>query len=178
MNSIVIQKGKKKNFIEKFNFENRKVIIVFDEINTCNCLGYVKQILFDETIRNKLNIPKRYTFICTCNPYRFLNNENQQLFFGLNQDENNKRKLVYTVNPLPFSLLNFVLDFQDLTEETTTKYIERMIIEIIGKNEYFKIIRDLLIISHKFLKDKGDIISVSLREINRFGKIYHFLSNI
>jgi len=92
----------------------------------------------------------------------------------LNQEENNKRKLVYTVNPLPFSLLNFVLDFQDLTEETTKKYIERMIIEIIGKNDYFEIIRDLLIISHKFLKDKGDITSVSLREINRFGKIYHF----
>ena len=31
----------------------------------------------------------------------------------------NKRKLIYTVNPLPFSLLNFFLDFQDLTDETT-----------------------------------------------------------
>ena len=85
-----------------------------------------------------------------------------------------KRKLIYTVNPLPFSLLNFVLDFQDLTKETTEKYIERMITENIEDNEHFKIIRDLLIISHKFLKDKGDITSVSLREINRFAKIYHF----
>ena len=168
------KKNEKKNFSKKFNFENRKIIIVFDEINTCNCLGFVKQILFDETIKAKYKIPKRYIFICTCNPYRFLNKENQNLIFGLNLNSEKKRKLIYTVNPLPFSLLNFVLDFQDLTTETTEKYIERMITENIEDNEHFKIIRDLLIISHKFLKDKGDITSVSLREINRFAKIYHF----
>ena len=50
-----------------------------------------------------------------------------------------------------------------------------MITENIGVNdEHFKIIRDLLLLVIKFIKDKDDITSVSLREINRLEKTHHF----
>lgn len=70
--------------------------------------------------------------------------------------------------------MNFVLDFQDLTVETTQKYIEKMINEMKIENEYFPIIQKLLITSHFFIKEKSDVSSVSLREINRFVNIYKF----
>ena len=37
-------------------------------------------------------------------------------------------KLVYTVNPLPFSLLNFVFNFGELTKEDEKSYIKNMIV--------------------------------------------------
>ena len=92
--------------------------------------------------------------------------------FGLDLENKKKRRLVYTVNPLPFSLMNFVFYFQDLSKETTKKYIEKMISKIIGINDdNFKVILELIYESHFFIKDNSDISSVSLREINRFGKI-------
>ena len=146
--------------------ENRKIIILLDEINTCNCLGFIKQILCDEKVRDKYNITKRFVFICTCNPYKFINDKFKNLY--------NYRKLIYTVNPLPNTLLNFVLDFQDLTKETTEKYIEKMIDKMIGNNKYFNVCKILLTESHFYIKDNSDNSSISLREIDRYGKIYNF----
>jgi len=163
---------------EKKEIENtikkRKIIIVFDEINTCNCLGFIKLLLCDEYVRKKYNISERFIFICTCNPYRFLKKEEQRHLVGYILKNAPKRELVYTVNPLPFSLLNFVFDFGDLPKDTTEKYIEKMVNDVIGKNHYFEIIIKLLIISHFFIKDNSDSSSVSLREIDKYGKIYKF----
>ena len=167
----------KKNDIKK-SIENkvksRKIIIFFDEINTCNSMGLIKQIMCDKKYRKINNIPDRFIIICACNPYRFLKKENQKLQFGLNLRNIKKRKLVYTVNPLPFSLLNFVLDFNDLSPETTNKYIKEMIIKIIGNNENFELMKNLIEKSHFFMKEKSDISLVSLREIDRYGKNYIF----
>ena len=158
----------------KNKIKKRKIIIFFDEINTCNSLGLIKQIMCDKKYRKANKIPDRFIFICACNPYRILKKENQKLQIGLNLRNKKKRKLVYTVNPLPFSLLNFILDFKDLTEETTKKYIEEIIKTKIGKNEFFEIIEKLIETSHFFIKRKSDISSVSLREIDRFGNLYIF----
>ena len=80
---------------------------------------------------------------------------------------------------MPFSLLNFVLDFKDLTKETTKKYIEMMLKKIIkeSENELFEYVEKLLEMSHFFIKEKSDISSISLREINRFSKMYNFFDN-
>ena len=59
-----------------------------------------------------------------------------------------------------------------MTRETCIKYINSMIKTMIGENE--KLIEKLLIESHFFMKEKVDISCVSLREINRFGKIYNY----
>ena len=163
--------------------KNRKKILYFDEINTSGSLGIVKRIICDNNFREKCKLPNRFIIICACNPYRVLNESNQNLQFGLSLRNNKKRKLVYTVNPLPYSLLNMILYFNDLSEETTIKYIEKMNEKIqfpkMGEKrslskEILKLINDLVKDSHFFMIKKGDISSVSLREINRFAIIFNF----
>ena len=75
----------------------------------------------DKNYRIKNNISDRFIIFCACNPYRILDKDQQELQFGLSINNTKKRKLVYTVNPLPFSLFNFILDFKDFSEETTKK---------------------------------------------------------
>ena len=161
--------------------KNRKIIIFFDEVNTSNSLDIVKRIICDEHFRKQiLKIPDRFIIICACNPYRVLQESNQNLQFGLSIRNQKKRKLVYTVNPLPYSMINFVLYFNDLSKETTLKYIEKMNesieckIEISSKNRELR--NKLVYDSHFFIINKGDISSVSLREINRFGKLFSFFN--
>ena len=85
-------------------------------------------------------------FIGACNPYRkakitkdvigldvYLANREKE---NLNDKEkekinknamNSKNKLVYTVNPLPHSLLNYIFDFGNLEKNDEEKYIENII---------------------------------------------------
>ena len=37
------------------------------------------------------------------------------------------RNLVYTVNPLPYSLLNYIFDFVKLFDENVQKYIKNIV---------------------------------------------------
>ena len=46
---------------------------------------------------------------------------------GLKVKGTKERKLVYTVNPLPHSLLNFVFNFGSLTKKDEESYIKNMI---------------------------------------------------
>ena len=53
-----------------------------------------------------------------------------------------------------------------------------MIKKMIKEKNYIKLIEKILVKSHFFIKEKSDISSVSLREINRFGKIYNFFYQV
>ena len=171
-------KNKYNNYKDEIynKIKNRKIIIFFDEINTSNSLGTIKRIICDENFRQKYVIPKRFIIICACNPYRFLSEQNKNLQFGLSMRYQKNRKLVYTVNPLPYSLLNFALYFNDISEETAKKYIEKMNEKLmkIKNNDKIILINKLVTESHFFMIKKGDISSVSLREINRIPKIFNF----
>ena len=95
-------------------------------------------------------------------------------------------KLVYSVNPLPHSLLNFVYDFASLDEEIEKRYISKIIEPSINnvlnkcKEDYRKKddIKDLTIKmifeAQKFIRDNYDKSSVSLREIKRYNVFYEF----
>ena len=161
------------NYNEKYNkykddisnkIKKRKIIIFFDEINTTNSLGTIKRIICDKKFRKKYKIPDRFIIICACNPYRVLREENQNLQFGLTMRYQKKRKLVYIVNPLPYSLLNFVLYFNDISEETAKSYIEKMNekLEKINDIKNLELINKIVAESHFFITKKGDISSVSL----------------
>jgi len=76
-------------------------------------------------------LPKSIIFIAACNPYRKLNN--QEAFNGLEVKGTKKRELAYTVNPLPFSLLNFIFNFGKLTPKDEERYINNMIINPIER---------------------------------------------
>ena len=89
-----------------------------------------------------------------------------------------KRKLVYTVYPLPNNLLNFVLDFGNLSLDDEKKYIQIMVRKMMekimidkNKKECEKIINlaiNSILICQNYIKNTNDISSVSLREVKRF----------
>ena len=130
----------KKNKDEKM----KKLWIFLDEINTCKSMGLISELMCKRTYQGN-KIEDNIVFIAACNPYRenkFSNDDEIALNINLAYKElkkvndkdkkeleknKNKIKLVYTVNPLPHSLLNFVFDFGSLKEKDEYKYIENMI---------------------------------------------------
>ena len=61
------------------------------------------------------------------------------------------KALVYTVNPLPHSLLNYVFNFGNLKDDDEKKYIKSMTKEVIDSNKLHKLAVDLIVISQKFI---------------------------
>ncbi len=126
--------------VKKEGRENEITWIFFDEINTCNSLGLITEIMCNHTYLGK-KISDNFVFLGACNPYRMLTKKMREsgLVYYNMKEKNKLNNLVYTVNPLPHALLNFVFDFASLRPEDELKYITNTIISIImsilGKNE-------------------------------------------
>ena len=135
-------------------YEETKLWVFLDEINTCKSMGLISELMCKHTCQGK-PLPSNIVFIAACNPYRERenkgnNNENKigldirkaykQLLY-LNPKELEEIKctknsnLVYTVNPLPHSLLNFVFDFGNLTPQDEKNYIKYIIKDAITINQ-------------------------------------------
>ena len=136
-------------------------------------------------------INDNFVFLGACNPYRILTKEMRKsglVYYNL-KEKSKLNNLVYTVNPLPHALLNFVFDFASLKNEDEKKYITNTIISILSRirmnelinnikeeelNNLIKEIIESIIICHEFIKEKYDRSSVSLREIGRFGIFFEY----
>ena len=84
----------------------------FDEINTCNLMGLQSEIIYKKTCRGH-SIDKRFIFLAACNPYRLLTKERKTDSISFHKNSK-KKKLVYSVNPLPHPLLNHIFYFGNL----------------------------------------------------------------
>ena len=127
-----IEEITQKEYLKKGTIYNKRKIWVFlDEINTCNCLGLISELLCKHSC-NGIPLPDNLVFIGACNPYRLSKIED---FDGLQikHVKKNSSNLVYTVNPLPHCLLNYVLNFGSLSTEDEKKYINNIIKEPIEK---------------------------------------------
>ena len=131
-------------------------------------------------------INPNFVFLAACNPYRVLTKKMREsglVYYNL-KEKNKLNNLVYTVNPLPHSLLNFIFDFGSLQAEDEKKYITNTIISILDKIKRDNIIGNIsegdlnsirddiinsIVICHDFIRGKYDKSSVSMREIRRFG---------
>ena len=170
---------------------NRKIWIFFDEINTCNSMGLLTEIICKNTMYGK-PLDNRYIFIAACNPYRVINNENI-IFDILYKKTQKKKTLVYTVNPLPHSLLNFVFNFGSLKGEDESKYIESMIknesnvlfremkdkipLNEEDKNIFIDDMIECVKLCQNYMKSKNDVSIVSLREVKRFNIFFKAFVN-
>ena len=78
------KQGKKfydeKIYFDKFRENLPKLWVFFDEINTCNCLGLISEILCHHTYRGK-KIDEKIVFFaaCKCNPYRLLTKSTEKI---------------------------------------------------------------------------------------------------
>ena len=202
INEKVEREQKEKKKLEIKNKENIEKIkneltwIFFDEINTCNSLGLITEIMCNHTyLRRKIN--KNFIFLGACNPYRVLTKkmkENGLVYYNMKEIGNKLNNLVYTVNPLPHALLNYVFDFASLQPKDEKKYISNTIISIINKiesegkinninqNDKNKLIDEIIesiVICHEFIRKKYDKSSVSIimREIRRIGIFFEYFLN-
>ena len=192
-----------------FLYTENKLWVFLDEINTCKSMGLISEILCKHTYQGK-EIPSNIAFIGACNPYRKGKNKIKNKV-GLNikeaqkeinenikdvkqkdkiENASSKNSLIYTVNPLPYSLLNFVFNFGNIAPKDEVKYIRNIIAN--SQKQYFdkykkeenlddnelkqlqKLAVDLIVESQNFIKKKNDISSVSLREIKRFNIFFEF----
>ena len=185
------------DFIDKIKLEeNQKenkdklIWVFFDEINTCNSLGLIAEIMCNHTYLGQ-KISDNFIFIGACNPYRIITKKMKEtgLVYYNMKEKNKLNNLVYTVNPLPHSLLNFVFDFGNLQQKDEEKYINNTILSMITKmqnqniisnqndKKKEKVVRNMIqsiIICHEYIRDLYDRSSVSMREIRRFGILFEY----
>ena len=176
--------------VQNWGIQNEKIWIFFDEINTCNSLGLITEIMCNHTyFGNKIN--DDFIFLAACNPYRILDKkkeENHIVYYNI-KEKTKLNNLVYNVNALPHSLLNFVFDFASLNDKDEFKYINNTIITLLCRYEKEGLIKDInnedlknitneiiqsISICHNFIKQNYDKSSISLREIRRFGIFFEY----
>ena len=206
---IMEEKVKKKNYEDKgLIFEETKFWVFLDEINTCKSMGLISELLCKHSYLG-YPLPSNVVFIAACNPYREIKKKITEKKIGLDiiqakkeqkllnelDIENIKKKknnnLVYTVNPLPHSLLNFVFDFGEVAPEDEKNYINCIIKESIEKiyqiykpqneinskdllGKLKKMASEMIIEAQNYIREFNDKSSVSLREIRRFNIFYEF----
>ena len=139
-------------------------------------------------------INDNYVFLGACNPYRILTKKMREsgLVYYNMKETNKLNNLVYTVNPLPHALLNFVFDFASLQHADEKKYITNTIISILTRIKREGVIKNIseedlqsitneitesIEICHDFIREKYDKSSVSMREIRRFGIFFEYFLN-
>ena len=207
------EKEIKAKFLEKKQyFEDTKLWVFLDEINTCKSMGLISELMCKHTCQG-VPLPENIAFIAACNPYRIREKKDgvEKIGLDINQAHNQKKQLnqkeikeiessrlndlVYRVNPLPHSLLNFVFYFGKLKPEDEINYIKSIIKQVIEKIYYnqsppkdekeegseIKNLKqmacELIWEAQEYIRKNNDRSAVSLREIRRVNLFYEFFYN-
>lgn len=152
--------------MEKEAANGKEVWVFLDEINTCDYLGTINEMICHRSIKGK-PLPSNLVFIAACNPYR-LRPPGKITTAGLNgktiSDEFSR--LVYRVHPLPETMIDFVWDYGSLSKKDERAYIRRMVEGITGNPN--KLLVDLLCTSQDYIRDVDKSpYCVSLRDVHR-----------
>ena len=153
-------------------YEEKKLWVFFDELNTCKSMDLLSEIICKHSCQGK-KLPENIVFIGAVNPYRKAKQKRVGLEINKN-DHYEESDLVYTVNPMPHSLLNYVFDFGNLTPKDEKRYIISMVKGKIVEEELYNLTTKLIITAQNFIREKNGVSSVSLREIRRFIIFYEF----
>jgi len=137
---------------EKNNKNPISVILFFDEANTTEEIGLIKEIMCDKTINGeKIDLSYGLKIIAAVNPYRKHSKEMIEKlesaglgFYIASNESKDKlghipmRQLVYRVQPLPSSFLPLVWDFGQLDKGVESVYVRQMICKAISENKFCK----------------------------------------
>ena len=141
-----------------------QVWIFLDEINTCDHLGLINDIMCHHSLLGR-PLSKNLVFLAACNPYK-LRSEDHIKTAGLEGKNiaDQYSKLAYRVHPLPEGMIDYVWDFGSLGPKDERAYIERMVGDLPEKD----MVVDLLVESQKFIRAvEKNSFCVSLRDVNR-----------
>ncbi|XP_060590374.1 E3 ubiquitin-protein ligase rnf213-alpha-like [Ruditapes philippinarum] len=179
--------------IEKYG-ENVYTVLFFDEANTTESIGLIKEIMCDKTMEGKPLNCKNLKFVAACNPYRkypkevITKLEKAGLGYHVKAIQTKDRfgripmrRLVYRVQPLPQSLLPFVWDFGQLSTAVENLYIRHMVrrymvqngtesirVQLPNDEQLLEVISSILTQSQEYMRSLKDECSfVSLRDVDR-----------
>ena len=170
---------------KNINIINNKqnIILFLDEINTTNSINLIVELFKNHSF---LGIPLKENvyIIGSCNPYRLMLSKNDEI--GYTSKRHHIRNLIYSVNPLPLSLINNIFDFGNIREEEEKKYISSFIDSFLKNHfpdfsEYervFDIICSTVYECQDYIRNYSEISSVSLREIHRLKIFFKFFYDI
>ncbi|CAF3907546.1 unnamed protein product, partial [Rotaria sp. Silwood2] len=173
---------------EECQNQNKRLWIFFDEFNTTSNIGLLKEIICEKTLLGE-SLPPNMVFLGACNPRRnkttkILLNEDGQIGLRKNRYEIQKliwagtdRRLLYTVVPIPETMLEYIWDYGYLNETTERAYIKTMLNtchNLSSDPKLFNLTVDLLANSQKYFRELEDASSVSLRDVARFCRLYNW----
>ena len=181
--NLLLEPGTK----EKKQEENKEKIILFlDEINTTDCINLLCDIFVRHTYLT-YDLKSNVFIIAACNPYRLMLSDIKEIGY-INKKSHRIRNLVYTVNPLPLGLINYVFDFGSVKDEDEIKYIKKFIDTFLNErfskenNKNYSKILDIIVSAvykaQKYIRINSEISSVSLREIKRFQIFFEFFLEV
>lgn len=167
-------------------YPNMSTVLFFDEANSTEAIGTIKEILCDYRINGvQLNRNCGLKIIAACNPYRKHNEDIIKNFekagLGYYSEKNEiqdklgnlpMRELVYRVQPLPESMLPLIWDFGSLNDDVEKLYIkqiiENQIVLATLHKDQLDILVDILTTSQQFMREqKNECSFVSLRNVQR-----------
>ena len=168
--------------------QNKRLWIFFDEFNTTINIGLLKEIICERTLLGE-PLPTNMVFLGACNPRREKTlkiQHNEDAYIGLRKnryeiqrriDAGTDRRLLYTVVPIPETMLEYIWDYGYLNEPTERAYISTMLKscrDLYNDQNLFKLTIELLVQSHNHFRSVEDASSVSLRDIARFCRLYNW----
>ncbi|CAF1040574.1 unnamed protein product, partial [Didymodactylos carnosus] len=168
--------------------KEKRLWIFFDEFNTTANIGLFKEIICERTLLGE-PLPDQMVFLGASNPRRrktakSLQNDDAHVGIRKNRYEMQKllwvgsdQRLLYTVVPMPETILEYIWDYGYLNESTETAYIKTMLNtceNLSNDGVLFNLVVRLLVESQNHFRQNEDVSSVSLRDIARFCRLYNW----
>ncbi|CAG8854738.1 10830_t:CDS:2, partial [Gigaspora margarita] len=104
--------------------DTRQIWLFFDEINTCNHIGLLADLIAHRQIHGQIIHPNIRLF-SACNPYRLRQKSDTQAGLTTRRYEE-QSKLAYQVHPLPDQIIDYVWDYGVLKPSDEKIYIHIM----------------------------------------------------
>ncbi|RIB21686.1 hypothetical protein C2G38_2175948 [Gigaspora rosea] len=152
--------------------EEGEIWLFFDEINTCNHIGILADLIAHRLLLGK-EIHKNIRLFAACNPYRFRQKADTQAGLLVDRYEE-KNSLVYQVRPLPDQILDYVWDYGVLKPSDEKVYINIMVKKSQKDLQNADLFTELLFASQEFVRTHEGVHSVSLRDVKRAIIIFKF----
>ena len=159
-----------KSFVKERNEEanetTQSIWVFLDEINTCNHLGLINEILCHHSMDGQ-PLATNLVFLAACNPYE-KRAKDRIVTAGLEMNDmmDDYSELVYRVHPLPEAMVDYVWDYGSLTSQDEKAYIQKMAQHL--SLEYKNVLVDILAESQEFIrKSEENRFCVSLRDVRR-----------
>jgi len=174
MSNKIVEANKYLNESKSNNSISRKVWIFFDEFNTTDSIGLIKEIVCDRRMMG-MSLPGNMVFVAACNQYKLKHHDPfcydsvgiEKEILGNRLHHN---RLEHFVHPLPETMLEYLMNFGSLKPEDERQYISKMLDVV--KESWKEMFVNAVAESQNHFKEKAGATSVSLRDVRRFAIFY------